>query len=372
MKLNELNINDFRNISKMKMCPCDYINIIYGSNAQGKTNIIEAIWLFSGNQSFRGAKQQELIMFEKEAAVLNIKFEDNKRVQEASLIFSNKKKIKLNGVELKTFSELNGNFYAVVFSPAHLSLIKEGPKNRRKFIDIAISQIKPQYKNYLNTYDKLLEQRNALLKCSNTYTDLKNDIDIWDIQIAKIGTIISIYRNDYIKKLHKAAIEIYNGISNSKEKFDLKYVSTVYSNIENVSVYEDEQVDIYYNKLKETYMNDVKQGSTSCGIHRDDIDIFIGGHSVKTYGSQGQQRSCVIALKLSEAKILKKVTGENPIMLLDDVMSELDEMRQDYILNHVKNMQVFITCCDVSNTVRLDNGRIFKIDKGEITEISQA
>lgn len=370
MKLNKLKLENFRNIQKLEMNPCDNINVIYGENAQGKTNIIESIWLFTGNNSFRGSKLNELISFNCDYAKLFIEFEDKKRKQIADMIFSNKKKIKLNNVELKSQAELNGTFYAVVFSPTDLSLIKDGPKNRRRFLDIAISQINPQYKNYLNTYDKLVEQRNALLKKTNTYKNLKNDIDIWDIQLSKIGTIISIYRNDYIKKIIPITKNIYNGLSSQREDFLLKYVSTIYEKIENITVYNDVQVEHYYNKLKSTFENDISNGCTTCGIHRDDIEIYIDGYLVKTYGSQGQQRSSVITLKLSEAGLLKKITGENPIILLDDVMSELDEKRQDYILNHVKNMQVFITCCDVTNTIRLKKGNIFKIKNGEIIEFN--
>ncbi len=274
-------------------------------------------------------------------------------------------------MELKSQSELSGNFYAVAFSPSDLSFIKEGPKNRRKFIDMAISQIKPQYKNYLVTYDKLIEQRNALLKSASLYTKLRQDIDVWDIQLSKIGTIISIYRNDYIKKLLAVAKEIYQGLSSKREEFSIKYISTIYDEIEKINVYDDIQVECYYQKLKETFENDVKQGYTTCGIHRDDLEVYIDGHLAKLFGSQGQQRSSVITIKLSEACLLKRITGENPIILLDDVMSELDEKRQDYILNHVKEMQVFITCCDVTNTIRLKKGRLFHIEKGNIIDVKE-
>lgn len=274
----------------------------------------------------------------------------------------------LNHVKLKKQSEFNGSFYAVVFSPFHLSLIKEGPQNRRKFIDIAVSQIKPQYEDYLNKYEKILEQRNAFLKYSDRYPTLEQDIDIWDIQLSKIGTILSIYRNDYVKKLLAFSQPIYQGLSAKKESFSIQYVSTVFDHIEEVTTYDDIYVETYYQKLKESFATDVKLGYTTCGIHRDDLDFWINGHSVKSFGSQGQQRSCVIALKLSEAGILKRATGENPIILLDDVMSELDEKRQDYILNHVKEMQVFITCCDVSNTEKLKKGRVFHIQNGAIKE----
>lgn len=368
MKLDKIELFNFRNIKKMEIMPCDGINVFYGDNAQGKTNLIEAIWLFTGNNSFRGAKANELILFDQDTASLSIDFSDKDRPQKARMILAPKKKVTLNGVELKSMSELNGNFYAVVFSPAHLSFIKDGPKNRRKFIDIAVSQIKPQYESYMQRYEKLIEQRNALLKNMNFYKNLETDIEIWDEQLAKIGTILSIYRNDYITKLEVLAKKIYEGISSKREQFELQYVSTVFEKISEVTVYDDDRVLEYHKKLKESFLADVKQGYTTVGIHRDDLEVFIDEKSVKIYGSQGQQRSTVIALKLAEAMLLKKVTGENPIMLLDDVMSELDVSRQDYILNHVRGMQVFITCCDVSNTLKLNNGCIFKINDGTLQE----
>ncbi|MCI8405450.1 MAG: DNA replication/repair protein RecF [Oscillospiraceae bacterium] len=371
MKLNQLSLTDYRNIRELSLFPCGEINVVYGDNAQGKTNLIEALWLFTGNPSFRGAKTGELIRFGAEDTRLSVRFEDARREQLASLCFSakgNRRKILLNGVELKTTGELNGNFYGVVFSPSHLSFVQEGPKNRRKFLDIAISEIRPQYKDYLNTYEKLLEQRNALLKNAADYPDLENNIDVWDLQLAKAGTVLSIYRNDYVRRLSPITREIYEGLSRGRERFELRYSSTVYPEIGPVDSYQEEWVRDYYQKLKEGFRQDLRQGFTGAGIHRDDLEIQVDGMPVRTYGSQGQQRSSVIALKLAEASLLKKATGENPIMLLDDVMSELDESRQDYILNHLKGMQVFITCCDISNAARLKSGRIFRISQGTLAE----
>lgn len=370
MNLTSLTLNSYRNINQISISPSDFINVIYGDNAQGKTNIIEAIWLFTGNASFRGARYQEMISFNKKKAGIEIRFKDEKREQKASILLLNEgsltKRIRLNNVEVKRFSELTGNFFAVVFSPTHLSLVTDGPKNRRNFLDAAISQIKPQYKEYLSTYEKLLSQRNSLLK--SNFSNLEQQLDIWNIQIAKAGTIISIYRNDYIKKLTEICKKYYKGLSSQKEEFDIKYISTIYDNIDEITSYNDAAIDIYYQKLKQNFEVDIKNGFTTSGIQRDDIELLVNKLAVKTYGSQGQQRSSVITLKLGEANLLKKVTGENPVMLLDDVMSELDEKRQDYILNHVADMQVFITCCDKENIKKLKKGKVFKIEGGSVIE----
>lgn len=231
MKLERVELQNYRNIEWMTVEPCETINVIYGDNAQGKTNFIEAVWLFTGNPSFRGSKSGELVRFGQPEAKIKIDFSDRQRSQHAELTYGEKRKILLNKVELKTSGDLNGNFYSVVFSPTHLSLIQDGPRERRRFLDTAILQITPQYKGYLSLYEKILEQRNALLKNSFRYANLQENIEIWDEQLAKAGTILSIYRNDYIKKLEKVAAGIYEGLSGKKEEFSLQYQSTVFSDI---------------------------------------------------------------------------------------------------------------------------------------------
>ncbi len=368
MILKKLSLKDYRNIKDITINPCENINVIYGNNAQGKTNIIESIWLFTGNQSFRNSKMSELINFDSKIAKLDICFEDRQRQQNAVMKISKKREYYLNRVPLKNNKEIAGKFYCIVFSPSHLEFIQGSPKNRRKFIDLAISQIQPQYLEYLSRYEEVLEQRNALLKDIPKKSYLKETIEIWDMQLAKLGTIISIYRNDYVMKLNKIASPIYSGLSKEKEIFNIKYLSSAFDDMNGIDRYDDKYIDLYYEKLRDNLEQDIRYGFTGIGVHRDDLDVFINQLSVKTYGSQGQQRSCVVAIKLAEADLLKAVTGENPIILLDDVMSELDVDRQDYILNHVRKKQVFITCCDVFNTIHLKKGKIFKIESGKLLE----
>ncbi|MEG2429487.1 MAG: DNA replication and repair protein RecF, partial [Oscillospiraceae bacterium] len=200
MFIKNMKIKNFRNIKEAEISFCETTNIIYGDNGQGKTNLIEAIWLFSGNQSFRGSKINEYKKFDEDFLKNEISFCDSQRENKAEFVFGNKKYVKLNNVLLNSLSEMNENFFCVVFSPFLLSFVQGNPKNRRKFLDIAISQINHQYKNYLSTYEKILEQRNALLKTNTNMEFIKENIDAWDMQLAKVGTIISIYRNDYINK----------------------------------------------------------------------------------------------------------------------------------------------------------------------------
>ena len=373
MEVLSLATEQFRNLSDAEIAFGPRINVLFGDNAQGKTNLIEAIWLFSGAKSFRGSKDNEMIAFGAEITSLTLRFRDNQREQIAKIQFGgkDKKKVWLNKVPLESQRKFAGSFYAVVFAPAHLSIISEGPKNRRKFLDSAISQINPQYADYLNRYEKVLLQRNCLLKDCYKNPSLRDTIELWDSQLAKIGSILTIYRKDYVSKLNDAAEKIYQGLSQNKEKIAVSYSSTVFGEDEKINVYEDSVIEKYFQALSEHLEEDIRAGMTSVGVQRDDIEVMIDGYSAKTYGSQGQKRSCALTLKLAEASLLHSITGENPVILLDDVMSELDAHRQDYILNHVKNDQVFITCCDISNALRLKQGQVFHLENGTVSQQTQ-
>ena len=362
MKVNALEAENFRNFSALRFEAGDGIHVIYGDNAQGKTNLMEALWLFTGNRSFRGAKESEMIAIGQNYAKLELYFEDSEREQTAGLMLGERKKHHLNRVPVKTPSEFSGRFPAVVFSPADLTFVKDGPEKRRRFLDMAISQLKPVYQNYLNQYSRVLLQKNTLLKDLYRHPSLRPTIELWDLQLAKIGTILTSFRMDYLKKLGVFAGRIYEGLSQGKEEVQYQYRSTVFP--EEIEGYTDASIEQYYQALCAAVEDDSKTGFTSVGVHRDDIEVLLDHLPVRQFGSQGQQRSCVLALKLAESRLLSYVTGETPIMLLDDVMSELDTRRQDYILNHLENQQVFITCCDISNTLRLKSGMIYKMENG--------
>lgn len=363
MKIVKFSADLFRNLKNIEIYPNEGMNIIFGQNAQGKTNLIEAIWLFSGAKSFRNNKESKMICFGSKRAELSIEFDDRKRIQKGNIVLGEKNKFFLNRVELTSQSDFNGNFHCIVFSPSHLSVIQGAPSARRKFVDQAISQIRPDYNNYLNQYKKVLYQRNALLKSMGKSSYLLDTLSVWDSQLAKLGTIISILRTDYIEKITRFSYNIYLKLSSKSEKMEVLYNSTVFDDIIDRE-YTEEKVEIYKKKLEENIEQDISQKFTSAGVHRDEIEILVNKKSLRNYGSQGQQRSGILALKLAEAQMLKNVTGNYPVILLDDVMSELDISRQDYILNHVKGHQVFITCCDISNALRLQSGKIFQIEDG--------
>ncbi len=369
MRITRLEISDFRNIASASLEPGSGVNIIYGANAQGKTNLLEAIWLCTGNKSFRGAREKEMTRFEKEAFHIRLAFADKERTQHilydaARNGGKDRKKIQLNRIPLHTASDLNGEFTCVVFHPEDLSLVKEGPVGRRNFLDTAIRQIKPVYGRYLAQYSGILEQRNALLKDFYRIKDGKELLSVWDEQLSQIGTAISILRQDYLSKLSVLASEVYGGFTGNRETFSLSYESSVFSKGVPLKIYSEELISTYKRALSEHLDEDIRMRYTGVGIHRDDLDISVNKISARAYGSQGQQRSCAIALKIGEAMMLKGVTGENPVILLDDVMSELDPGRQDYLLNRIEGYQVFITCCDPGWMTQLQNGRVFHVSSG--------
>ena len=360
MIINSLTVTDYRNIDFIKLAPSENVNIIFGENAQGKTNLLESIWLFTGCKSFRTKKDNELLGFEKEYAKNEIEYFAFGREQKAQLIIDKKRTAFKNGIELKSPAELIGEFYAVIFSPSHLSLIQDGPIFRRSFLDTALCQLKPNYAKGLARYKHTLEQRNALLKDIQFHSELYDTLDIWDEKLSSYGAAVVSERIKYSKELSGHANEIYTGISEGKEVLTVDYVN-------NTGLYVDDPYEIkefLKERLRQTRRDDIFNKITGIGPQRDDLDIKINGLSARKFGSQGQKRSSALALKLSEANIIKEITGEEPIILLDDVMSELDIKRQDYILNHISGRQVFITCCDPATVLRLCEGKTFHIEKG--------
>ncbi len=361
MHIKKIKIENFRNIELMEIEPHNEINVIYGQNGQGKTNLLEAIWLFTGCKSFRNAKDSELVQFNEENSKISIEYETELRDNKASVCIEKKRTATFNGISLSSPRELIGKYYSVVFSPNHLSLIKDGPLNRRKFIDTAISQIDNMYAKKLMYFNHLIQQKNALLKNAQENPSLLDTLDIWDEKISLAGADVIVDRIEYIKRLQNKATEIYRGISGEKESLSIKYLS----NVKYVSEEKNSIAQIYYETMKKNRPNDLYLKNTTSGPHRDDIEILIDGISARKFGSQGQQRSASLALKLGEAEIIKDLKGEHPIILLDDVMSELDSTRQNYILNKMNEKQVFITCCEKETVSRLCAGKVIKIEKGK-------
>lgn len=344
---------NFRNLLPFEIEPGPKTNIIYGQNAQGKTNLLEVMWLFTGAKSFRTTKDNLLVSLNKEETKINMVFEKETTENSASIIIKQRRNAVLNEKKLNSASLLAGNFCAIVFSPDDLNLISGSPEKRRRFLDIAISQIYPKYIEVLRRYNRALAQRNFILKQIKEKGKEEDFLLPFEQQMSIEGSNIIKYRKRYLQISEEFIKEIYSGISGKKEDFSVLYEPCV-------------EAENLLNKLNEKRKEDILSGFTSIGPHRDDIDFIINDKSVKNFGSQGQKRSVALALKLSEAEVLNKITGEYPVALLDDVMSELDEDRQNFILNHINKMQVFITCCDRANIKNLVSGTVFKVEDGKI------
>ena len=359
MKVSRITLEQYRNLKQASFAPSEGVNIIYGDNAQGKTNLIEAIYLFTGLKSFRSSKDAQLIMQGSDSARLNLEFEAGGRNQEASLLIDKGRHVTLNDVDRGSASSLTGVFCACLFSPDHLELIKDGPALRRKFLDGALCVISRRYQKLLLDYNKVLAQRNSLLKDVAFSADLLSMLDVWDQSAAKLGAAILDLRMRYVARLGEEASALYTGISAGKETLAMEYQCADCDRADEEGLLK---------AMFRARAQDVRTGVSSVGPHRDDLLLTVNGLSAREYGSQGQQRSCVLALKLAEAKILSDSVGEPCVILLDDVMSELDNKRKDFLLNHLKGRQIFITCCDASYFSSLQEGSVFEVEQGEITK----
>lgn len=366
MYVTQHNAKDFRNLENASFSPDRSINIIFGENGQGKTNLIESIWLFTGCHSFRTRKNSQLIREGCESSLLDISFFAFDREQSARLELTDKKNVWINGVHKDTPRRLIGEFPAVLFSPATLSIVQDGPGERRKFIDIAISLVKPNYAGILSRYIKTLSERNALLRQAAAGGNVSSDMFFpWDAQLSSLGAKLLRYRFEYIDMIKKQAAENYSGITAGREKLTVRY--DTFCKTSNFD--EWEAAKLMLDELEKNRENDIRRQFTGTGPHKDDLSFFINKRNARIYGSQGQQRSCALSLKLAEADILEKITEESPIILLDDVMSELDDGRQELLLERLGKRQVFITCCDPSQLLRLQKGKAFEMIEGSINEI---
>jgi len=299
MKVVRLNLKKFRNIEEITIEPCDGMNVICGENAQGKTNLIEAIWLFTGAKSFRGSKDSMFVKNGEEQALLKMDFYSEGIEKEAEIRIREKRNALLNGNKLKSASMLAGNFNAIVFSPNDLRLVSDGPSVRRRFIDVAIGQLNPYYIEILRNYTRAVTQRNQLIKEYRYDATVGIMLDVFEDEIAENGKKLILYRKKYIDKLNNYLPNVYRGISCGKEELETRYLC---------KTDENELRDALFDSRKE----DMYSSVTSVGPHRDDIEFKINGFDARNYGSQGQKRSVALSLKLAEAEVIKENVGECP------------------------------------------------------------
>lgn len=373
MFVTKLEVKGFKNLKNISINTHKKLNIFCGKNAQGKTNLVEAIWLCSGVKSFRNTKDRSMVNINGDVMNITLHFQNKEREQviEYKMARPNvKEKItSINGIKLSSPSKLFGNLNCVVFTPEDLELSKGSPENRRKFLDLSVSQIKISYNKVISKYETLLEQRNTLLKNISQGKAKKEDLEIWDVQLASMGAYISLLRYNYAKKLNTFAKKLYSEISGGKESLELKYQSTVFSDMDNFSDYRGEMTEIYLNCLEKNLNDDIRAGFTTKGVHRDDLCGYIDNLAVRDFASQGQHRSLALVMKLSQAYILMEEIDDSPCILLDDVLSELDLSRQKFVISKINDMQVFITCCDKNIPFdKNQHGKMFFISEGRIFE----
>ena len=367
MKINSIALENFRNYEKLELEFDEHRNIIVGENAQGKTNLIEAMYLTAFAKSFRTNNTGDLVKFGEKLANVYIKFENDEINKEISIVLrqDGKKMVKIDGKIAKKTADLLNNVVVIIFSPDDLRIIKDSPEKRRAYINRELSQIRPKYYELLRNYTDVLKQKNALLKnmnnSQNSRTFNEDMLDVYDRQLSDFAYEIIRYRKEFVEMLSQDAAEIMSSISNEKEKLRIEYKTSC----DYITAAEGRELlykQFYHNRDKDLYA-----GYSTLGPHRDDIEFYINDTDAKKYGSQGQQRTVALSLKLAEIRIAKRLMGESPVLLLDDVLSELDIDRQKFLVNQIDDVQLFITSAEINDEVISSlQGKLLEVDNGTI------
>ena len=368
MIIKEIELRDFRNYESLNLQFHNKVNLFLGENAQGKTNILEAIYLSSLGRSFRTAQDNEMIRFGKD--FLKVKVTAEKEDENLTVEFAVTEKgkgAKVDGVKIKRISELFDHIYTVIFSPEDLRIVKEDPEKRRRFLNTELCLTVPSYYGSLSDYKRVLRQRNAFLKEAKIQGK-KVDTEIlhvWDEQLSVSGTFVMMKRKAFVEKLKRISGEIHRNITDGQEQLEIEYEPSI-------TLKEElkEQKEQFQKDLQENLLSDIKNATTGRGPHRDDIKIIVNGVDLRRFGSQGQQRTAALSLKLAEIRLIQEETGENAVLLLDDVMSELDAARQKFLVHSLGDVQLFITTTDLTEEVKkaLPEGYTFYVRKGTVSE----
>lgn len=359
MYISSLELADFRNIVSLHMDFSQGTNILYGENAQGKTNILESLYMISTTKSHRGVRDRDMIRFGREESHIRslvMKGGIDYRI-DMHLRKNKSKGIAINGQRIKKASELIGILHIVFFSPEDLGIVKNGPAERRRFMDMELCQLDASYLHNLNQYNKTVENRNRLLRDIYMFPDLKETLDVWDAQLVSFGRKIIESRRRFIRDLNGIVTKTHGKLSGGREHLSLLYEPNT----------DEEDLE---ERLRSSRERDIHMKTTSAGPHRDDFSFMDGEIDLRRYGSQGQQRTCALSLKLSEIDLVEKMIGHSPVLMMDDVLSELDSGRQNYLLNTIGGIQTFITCTGldefVNNRFRID--QVFRIENGTCTK----
>ena len=358
MVVKSLDLKNFRNYHELHIDFDPFTNIFYGNNAQGKTNILESVYLGGTTKSHKGSKDRDMITFTEEESHIRMLVQKKNLTRRIDMhLKKNKTKgIAVDGIPIKKASELFGIVNLVFFSPEDLNIIKNGPSERRRFIDLELCQLDKIYFHNLSNYNKILIQRNKLLKDIAFHPEWMDTLEIWDMQLAGYGSKIIKRRHSFVEQLGEIAGDIHENLTGGREHLSLLYEP-------------DCPADALYEQLKKNRDKDIRYKMTSQGPHRDDLCMQVKDVDIRKFGSQGQQRTSALTLKLSEIGLVKRVIHDTPVLLLDDVLSELDSSRQNYLLNSIHDIQTLITCTGLDEFIsnRFTINRIFRVEEGTVT-----
>jgi DNA replication and repair protein RecF len=360
MIIKSIEIENYRNYEKQNIIFDDKTNIIYGDNAQGKTNILEALFIAATTKSHKNSKDKDIIEFGSEEAHIRVnlkKREVGHRI-DMHLRKNGSKGAAIDGISIKRSTELFGMINIIFFSPEDLSVVKNGPGERRRFMDMEICQLSRLYYSNLLNYNKVLDQRNSVLRQIYFNPSLKETLDIWDDQLVQYGSSVIRERRNFLNMLNDIIKDIHSNLTSDKEKIEIVYEPNI-------------SEDAFLDCLKQKREADIKNSSTLTGPQRDDFGIIINGKDVRVFGSQGQQRTAALSLKLAEIELVKKIINDSPVLLLDDVMSELDSKRRDSLLNSLNGIQTIITCTGYDDFIkeRISIDKIYNVENGVVREV---
>lgn len=362
MRVKKLVLRNFRNYSSLSLCPDSALTVLCGANAQGKTNVLEALHLCCLGRSHRTTRDRELIAWGQDAASVNVEVAQRDGTHDVSVQLytqeKRKKLVRVGGTQVARIGELMGHLNGVLFSPEDMSIVKDGPGERRRFMDMELSQMRTRYFYALQQYVRALQQRNNLLREISKNGSLLKTLDDWDEQLVRVGAVVVENRRDYMQTLALEAAESHLSISGG-EVLQVRYKSQF-----------DGASDVpaaFLAKLKQVRSDDLRRMSTSVGPHRDDMLLFIDGKEARVYASQGQQRTIVLSLKLAELQVIKKERGETPVLMLDDVMSELDPKRRKQLIERIDGVQTLVTCTDMSDLAGAKTGVVYQVNAGTLS-----
>ncbi len=364
MRISSIRLTGFRNYDDATVTPCDGVTVFTGLNAQGKTNILEAIYLCCTGRSHRTSHDRELIKNDCEQARVRVDALRKDGPHDVEILLSRvqRRRVKVAGEAVSRSGEMLGHITGVLFSPEDLRMVKDGPSERRRFVDMELSQLRPSYYYALQRYTRALKQRAAILRDAAISGKTPDTMDMWDMALAEAGETIMRMRREFLRKIDISANRIHKRIAAGVEELRIEYVPSARAD-------DDITKDELFRQLEKSRPSDIKRQITSVGPHRDDVRMMLNGFDVRAFGSQGQVRTCALALKLSELEITTLESGEPPVLMLDDVMSELDPSRRRLLIEMLDGVQTLVTCTDIEDLAGANYARVFKVNAAQLTEV---